>query len=94
MSDQPWHELPPGIAGVLRPVLNEIAEEVIEAVRTVPAYARPLEGAFGEGLRGGVEEGSATSWLRSKPEGRFPGRMSTWRWAEVRCAPGEASTRC
>jgi hypothetical protein len=57
MSDQPWHELPPGIAGVLRPVLNEIAEEVIEAVRTVPAYARPLEGAFGEGLRGGVEEG-------------------------------------
>jgi PucR C-terminal helix-turn-helix domain len=57
MSDQPWHELPPAIAGVLRPVLNEVAEEVIEAVRTVPAYARPLEGAFGEGLRGGVEEG-------------------------------------
>lgn len=57
MSDQPWHELPPAIAGVLRPVLNEVADEVIEAVRTVPAYARPLEGAFGEGLRGGVEEG-------------------------------------
>lgn len=57
MSDQPWHELPPAIAGVLRPILNEIADEVIEAVRTVPAYARPLEGAFGEGLRGGVEEG-------------------------------------
>jgi hypothetical protein len=57
MSDQPWHELPPAIAGVLRPTLNEVAEEVIEAVRTVPAYARPLEGAFGEGLRGGVEEG-------------------------------------
>ena len=57
MSDQPWHELPPGIAEALRPVLNEIAEEVIEAVRTVPDYARPLEGAFGEGLRGGVEEG-------------------------------------
>jgi hypothetical protein len=57
MSDQPWHELPPAIAGVLRPILNEIADEVIEAVRTVPSYARPLEGAFGEGLRGGVEEG-------------------------------------
>jgi hypothetical protein len=57
MSDQPWHELPPAIAGVLRPVLNEVADEVIEAVRTVPDYARPLEGAFGEGLRGGVEEG-------------------------------------
>jgi PucR C-terminal helix-turn-helix domain len=57
MSDQPWHELPPEIAGVLRPTLNEVAEEVIEAVRTVPAYARPIEGAFGEGLRRGVEEG-------------------------------------
>jgi hypothetical protein len=57
MSDQPWHELPPEIAGVLRPVLNEVAEEVIEAVRTVPSYSRPIEGAFGEGLRRGVEEG-------------------------------------
>ncbi len=57
MSDQPWHELPPAIAGVLRPVLNDVADEVIEAVRAVPAYARPLEGAFGAGIREGVEEG-------------------------------------
>ncbi len=57
MANQPWHELPPAIAGVLRPVLNEVADEVIEAVRTVPAYSRPLEGAFGAGLRGGVEQG-------------------------------------
>jgi PucR C-terminal helix-turn-helix domain len=57
MADQPWHELPPEIAGVLRPVLNDVSDEVIEAVRALPAYARPLEGAFGAGLRGGVEEG-------------------------------------
>jgi hypothetical protein len=56
MVPQPWHELPEGIAEVLRPVLDETAGEVIEAVRTVPAYARPLEGPFGVGLRKGVEQ--------------------------------------
>src|ERR1700722_19903016 len=28
----------------------------MEAVRTVPAYARPLEGPFGDGIRQGVQE--------------------------------------
>ncbi len=56
MAEQPWHELPPDVARVLRPVLPEVADEIIEAVRTVPAYARPLEGPFGEGIRAGVQE--------------------------------------
>lgn len=56
MSDQPWHELPPDIAGVLRPWIDEVADEIIEAVRTVPAYARPLDGPFGQGIRAGVQE--------------------------------------
>jgi PucR C-terminal helix-turn-helix domain len=56
MRDQPWHELPPEVAAVLRPVLADVADEMIDAVRDVPAYARPLEGAFGAGLRAGVEE--------------------------------------
>jgi len=56
MADQPWHELPPEIARVLRPVLAEVADEMIDAVRTVPAYARPLEGQFGTGIRAGVQE--------------------------------------
>lgn len=56
MADQPWHELPPQIARVLRPVLAEVADEMIEAVRTVPAYSRPLEGEFGVGIRAGVQE--------------------------------------
>jgi hypothetical protein len=56
MADQPWHELPPEIARVLRPVLADVADEIIDAVRTVPAYRRPLEGQFGQGIRAGVQE--------------------------------------
>ena len=56
MADQPWYELPPEIARVLRPALPDVANEMIEAVRTVPAYSRPIDGAFGAGVRAGVEE--------------------------------------
>src|SRR5512142_239395 len=56
MADAPWHELPPEIAEVLRPVLADVADEIIDAVRTVPAYARPMEGEFAVGIRAGVQE--------------------------------------
>jgi hypothetical protein len=56
LADQPWHELPPEIASVFRPVLADVADEMIDAVRTIPAYARPIDGAFGEGIRAGVQE--------------------------------------
>jgi PucR C-terminal helix-turn-helix domain len=56
MADQPWHELPPEIVLVLRPVLADVANEMIEAVRTVPAYARPIDGEFGAGVRAGVQQ--------------------------------------
>jgi hypothetical protein len=56
MADQPWHELPPEIARVLRPALAEVADEMMDAVRTVPGYRRPLEGQFGAGIRAGVQE--------------------------------------
>jgi PucR C-terminal helix-turn-helix domain len=56
MPDQPWHELPSEIADVLRPQLEDVAGEMMQAVATVPAYARPLEGPFGDGLRAGVHE--------------------------------------
>ena len=55
MADQPWHELPPEIASVLRPHLGSITDEMIGAVATVPAYARPLEGPLGDGIRDGVQ---------------------------------------
>lgn len=56
MADQPWHELPSSVVAVLRPALDDVAREIVEAVGTVPAYARPLEGPFGEGIRAGVQE--------------------------------------
>ena len=55
LSAPPWEALLPGTAEALRPGLDRTADEVIEAIRTaVPAYARPLEGRFGEGIRTGV----------------------------------------
>jgi PucR C-terminal helix-turn-helix domain len=56
MADQPWHELSPAVVAVLRPSLGEVADEIIEAVATVPAYARPIEGPFGDGVRAGVQQ--------------------------------------
>lgn len=41
---------------MLRPVLAEAANEMIAAVGEVPAYARPIEGPFGQGVKAGVEE--------------------------------------
>jgi PucR-like helix-turn-helix protein/diguanylate cyclase with GGDEF domain len=57
MSDRrPWHDLPPAVAATLRPELPAVAQEIIDALREgVPDYARPLEGAFGRGIRVGVE---------------------------------------
>jgi hypothetical protein len=54
--DRPWSELPGDLADVLRPELPGMTDEIIDAVRAgVPAYARPIEGSFGAGLRVGVE---------------------------------------
>jgi hypothetical protein len=56
LAERPWEGLPPQIAPAMRPGLGALAEEMIAAIRAaVPAYARPLEGAFAEGVRSGVE---------------------------------------
>jgi hypothetical protein len=52
---RPWEALPSDLADLLRPELPDLADEVIEAIRSeVPEYSRPLEGAFGDGIRRGV----------------------------------------
>jgi hypothetical protein len=56
VAEQPWHQLPPEVAAVIRPLLPELVGEIIAAVREVPAYQRPLEGEFAVGVRAGVEE--------------------------------------
>lgn len=77
-SDPPWFTVPAHISDVLRPSLPDIVAEVIAAVAAaVPAYARPLEGRFGEGVRQGVEvalgrflELPGTTWPALSPESR------------------------
>ena len=52
-SDPPWLSLPTEISDVLRPVVGEIVEAIIEGIpRDVPVYAMPMEGCFGQGVRG------------------------------------------
>ena len=52
--------LPPTLAAALRPVLPDLAAEIVAAIGSeVPDYARPLEGPFGAALRSGVREALA-----------------------------------
>ena len=54
---EPWRDLPPSMAEVLEPELPAITHEILLAIADeVPEYAQPLESAFGEALRGGVDE--------------------------------------
>jgi hypothetical protein len=53
--EPPWLALPPDVSDLLRPLNADLVEAIIEAVpQLVPAYARPIEGSFGRGLRMGV----------------------------------------
>jgi hypothetical protein len=55
MSDPLWSQVPPSLGGQLAGQLDRITDDVIAAVRAeVPLYGRPLEGAFGAGVRAGV----------------------------------------
>ncbi len=78
MDQQPWHDLPREVADVLRPVLELTAREMIDAVQEIPAYARPLEGGFGEGLRAGVQE-ALRHFLAEIEAGRHVPRADVYR---------------
>jgi len=72
----PWTALEPPVAAALRPVLPTLVEEVIEAVRAVPAYATGLRGSLERNVRLGVEQ-ALTGFLEliaSRGEARLPGR--------------------
>jgi PucR C-terminal helix-turn-helix domain len=72
MASQPWYELPPGVAVVVRPLLPGLVDEIIEAVGSIPAYQRPLEGEFGVGVRAGVEEALKHLVLEIEASGPVP----------------------
>ncbi len=59
MSDKllrSWH-VDPALAAAIEGVLPDLSQEILDAIaREVPEYARPLEGAFGRGIRIGVDE--------------------------------------
>ncbi|MGW5718191.1 helix-turn-helix domain-containing protein [Amycolatopsis sp. NPDC003865] len=53
---QLWTMLPRELAAVFRPRMLDVADEVLREIqRTIPDYARPLDGAFGKALRAGVQ---------------------------------------
>ena len=53
---RPFAAIPSEAAGVLRPVLPALADEMIAAIAVeVPDYARAMEGEFGQVVRLGVE---------------------------------------
>src|SRR3954471_1937859 len=55
-GERPWEALPRDVAAVIRPELPALADDVLVALREgVPAYAQRLDGAFGRGVRLGVE---------------------------------------
>ncbi|WP_406864586.1 helix-turn-helix domain-containing protein [Streptomyces sp. HUAS MG47] len=48
---QPWHELPPVLAGLIRPRIDAIVAEMVEAIRgEVASYRGPTDSAVGRDL--------------------------------------------
>ncbi|MBN1529770.1 MAG: helix-turn-helix domain-containing protein [Thermoleophilaceae bacterium] len=74
---EPWRGLSPGVADLIEPDLGAVTDEILAAIgREVPEYARPIEGAFGQGLRLGVTEAlrQFVALIRDPDAGRGPGR--------------------
>src|SRR5665811_773908 len=72
-----WHGLPAEVAGLIEPQLEAITAEILTAIAAeVPAYARPLEGSFGRGVRRGVGEAlrQFVALIRDPESGRCVGR--------------------
>ncbi len=73
LSPRPWEDVPAEVADLLQPGLDALVEELIEAIRVhVPAYRRPLEGGFGDGLRAGVADGLAQFLQLIRDGGELP----------------------
>ena len=88
LPDEPWASLPPDVGDVLSPGIPQLSVEIIDAVRDgVSAYSRPLEGAFGAGVRVGVEQAliQFVDLVRKPEQDRSAGRE-----VYVRLGRGEA----
>jgi DNA-binding CsgD family transcriptional regulator len=60
-TDESLGVLPPQLAVLIRPELPSLSGEIITEIRrSIPEYARPLDGPYGQALRGGVEQALTT----------------------------------
>lgn len=87
-SDPPWLSLPAEITQVLRPVVGEITEAIIDGIpREVPVYAMPMEGRFGQGVRQGVTV--ALHRFLDLPGTRLPALSADGKWVYENLGRGE-----
>src|SRR3954452_7152263 len=71
LAAEPWRGLSPDVARLVAPELPALRDEILAVIaEEVPEYARPFEGAFGRGLRLGVDEAlSQFARLIADPDG-------------------------
>jgi hypothetical protein len=77
LDSEPWRGLSRHVADLIEPELPAITEEILATIaREVDEYARPLEGAFGRGIRTGVDQAllQFVALIRDPDAGREPGR--------------------
>ncbi|MGO4595988.1 PucR family transcriptional regulator [Terrabacter sp. 2RAF25] len=87
-SDPPWLSLPAEVSTVLRPVVGDIVEAIIEGIpRDVPVYAMPMEGRFGQGVRQGVTV--ALNRFLDLPGTRLPALSDDGKWVYESLGRGE-----
>jgi hypothetical protein len=55
--ERPWQAVPAALRPILEPELGTIAEEIIHSIVTaIPAYRRPMRGAFGRGVHTAIDQ--------------------------------------
>ena len=55
--ERPWQAVPAELRPILEPELATIAEEIIRSiVAAIPAYRRPMRGAFGRGVQTAIDQ--------------------------------------
>ncbi len=87
-SDPPWLFLPAEVSTVLRPVVSDIVEAIIDGIpRDVPVYAMPMEGRFGQGVRQGVTV--ALNRFLDLPGTRLPALSEDGKWVYESLGRGE-----
>jgi hypothetical protein len=55
--ERPWQAVPAELRPILEPELGPIVEDIIRSiVRAIPAYRRPMRGAFGRGAHTAIDQ--------------------------------------